>query len=454
MITLTNATILTVDSGDHFYEDGRVVVDNGRIAAVGPAAALPIQGEEVDLRGGLVMPGLINTHTHSHSSLFRNQADDLQLMDWLKKAMWPMEKRLSPQRAYAATALSCLEYLRCGITTYADQFYYADTIAQAAQRSGLRCFLAATVFTDPSPETADSFAAARAFVERWRGREDQTRVYPCIGPHAPYSVSGELFRKVVQLSRDYDLLIHTHISETEDENAQLRAQTGLSPTQWLESLGVFERPVLAAHSIHLDETDLEIYRRRGVHVTYNPVSNMKLASGVMPYRRMRELGIPISLGTDGAQSNNSMDLLRDLREGVLLQKVYERDATVISAREAVRMVTIEGAKALRMEQELGSLEPGKLADLIVLDPKSPRLTPLHRWDLDNLCGAVTFAACGGDVRDVMVGGTWLMKDRNVLAFDEEQVLREGQKASEYLIAHTRCTTADQRSVYEHDENPN
>ena len=151
MITLTNATILTVDSGDHFYEDGRVVVDNGRIAAVGPAAALPIQGEEVDLRGGLVMPGLINTHTHSHSSLFRNQADDLQLMDWLKKAMWPMEKRLSPQRAYAATALSCLEYLRCGITTYANQFYYADTIAQAAQRSGLRCFLAATVFYGPLP---------------------------------------------------------------------------------------------------------------------------------------------------------------------------------------------------------------------------------------------------------------------------------------------------------------
>lgn len=374
MQTLTNCTILTVDGQDRFYEDGRLTVEDGRITAVGRAEDLPLRGETVDLRGGLVLPGLINTHTHSHSSLFRNQADDLQLMDWLKKAMWPMEKFLSPERAYAATALSCLEYLRCGITTYADQFYFADTIAKAAQRSGLRCFLAATVFTDPSPETAD-------------------------------------------------------------ENRQIREQTGLSPTQWLEELGVFEQPVLAAHSIHLDEKDLDIYQRRGVHVTYNPVSNMKLASGIMPYREMRDRGIPVSLGTDGAQSNNSMDLLRDLREGVLLQKVTARDARVLSAREAVRMVTIEGAKALRMERELGSLECGKRADLIVLDPRSPRLTPLHRWDLEHLYGAVTYAACGPDVRDVMVDGRWLMQDRNILSFDEEEVLREGQRASAYLVEH-------------------
>ena len=435
MQTLTNCTILTVDGQDRFYEDGRLTVEDGRITAVGRAEDLPLRGETVDLRGGLVLPGLINTHTHSHSSLFRNQADDLQLMDWLKKGMWPMEKFLSPERAYAATALSCLEYLRCGITTYADQFYFADTIAKAAQRSGLRCFLAATVFTDPSPETADTLGAAVRFIQNWRGREETTHVYPCIGPHAPYSVSADLFRQVTELSRTYDLLIHTHISETEDENRQIREQTGLSPTQWLEELGVFEQPVLAAHSIHLDEKDLDIYQRRGVHVTYNPVSNMKLASGIMPYREMRDRGLPVSLGTDGAQSNNSMDLLRDLREGVLLQKVTARDARVLSAREAVRMVTIEGAKALRMERELGSLECGKRADLIVLDPRSPRLTPLHRWDLEHLYGAVTYAACGPDVRDVMVDGCWLMQDRNILSFDEEEVLREGQRASAYLVEH-------------------
>lgn len=433
MQTLTNCTVLTVDGKDTFFPRGRVQIHDGRILAVGAEENIPLVGEVVDLSGGLVMPGLVNTHTHSHSSIFRNQADDLRLMDWLKKAVWPMEKFLSPERAYAATALSCLEYLRCGITTYADQFYYSDTIAHAAQRSGLRCFLAASVFTNPSPETDDSFGAAVKFIQNWKGAEQQTHVYPCIGPHAPYSVSGPLFKEITELSRCYDLLIHTHISETLDENNQIREQTGLSPTQWLESLGVFEQPTLAAHSIHLSQEDMEIYRRNNVHASYNPVSNMKLASGILPYRQMRDRGIQISLGTDGAQSNNSMDLLRDLREGVLLQRVTAMDATVISSREAVRLVTIEGAKALRMEKEIGSLEPGKLADLIVLDPDSPRMTPLHREDLDNLCGAVTYSACGPDVRDVMVEGKWLMRDRTVLSFDENEVLRNGQAASEFLV---------------------
>lgn len=230
-------------------------------------------------------------------------------------------------------------------------------------------------------------------------------------------------------------MIHTHISETQEENEQIRGRTGLSPTQWLERLGVFQQPVLAAHSIHLSPQDLDIYRRYGVHASYNPVSNMKLASGIMPYQEMKRQGIQISLGTDGAQSNNSMDILRDLREGVLLQKVFASDATVFSSREAVRMVTIEGAKALGMDRELGSIETGKLADLIVLDPRSPRLTPLHRTDRNNLYGSVVYSAYGGDVRDVMVEGEWLVRDKSVLSFDEEEVLRHGQSASSYLVEH-------------------
>lgn len=435
MQTLTNCTILTVDGQDTFYPKGRIQIQNNKILAVGDEKSVPLAGEVIDLKGGLVMPGLINTHTHSHSSIFRSQADDLRLMDWLKKAMWPMEKYLSAELAYSATALSCLEYLRCGITTYADQFYFADTIAKAAQNSGLRCFLAATVFTDPSPETTDTLGAAVKFIQNWKGHEAETHVYPCIGPHAPYSVSGDLFKEIAALSQRYALLIHTHISETQDENDQIHAQTGLSPVQWLESLGVFEHPVLAAHSIHLSKEDFDIYQRYGVHVTYNPVSNMKLASGIMPYREMKRRGIQVSLGTDGAQSNNSMDLLRDLREGALLQKVNAMDATVFSSRDAVRMVTIEGARALGMEKVLGSIESGKMADIIVLDPASPRMTPLHRNSLDNMYGTVTYSACGADVRNVMVDGKWLMKDREIYSFDESEVLRQGQIASEYLVKH-------------------
>lgn len=433
MQTLTNCTVLTVDEKDTFYPHGRIQVEDGCILSVGDENDIPMEGTCIDLQGGLVLPGLINTHTHSHSSIFRNQADDLRLMDWLKKAMWPMERVLTSELAYAATALSCLEYLRCGITTYADQFYFADTIAQAAQRSGLRCFLAATVFTNPSPETTDTLAAAANFLEKWSGKSGH--IYPCIGPHAPYSVSGELWREVVALSQKYDVLIHTHISETEEENEQILAQTGMSPTKWLESLGVFQRPVLAAHSIHLSQEDLDTYQRYGVHVTYNPVSNMKLASGIMPYLEMCRRGIQVSLGTDGAQSNNSMDLLRDLREGALLQKVHHMDATVFSSREAVRMVTIEGARALGAEDMLGSLEPGKMADLIVLDPQSPRMAPLHRTELNQMYGALTYSACGPDVRDVMVDGEWLMRDRIVRSFNEQEILRQGQAASEYLVEH-------------------
>lgn len=432
-MTLTNCTVLTVDGENRFYPDGRVVVEGKYIKAVGPAQTIEAEGELVDLNGALVMPGLVNTHTHSHSSLFKNQADDLELMDWLQKAMWPMEKFLSAERSYAATSLSCLEYIRGGITTYADQFYFAEATARAASESGLRSFLAATVFTNPCAETDDTFGAAVKFVQNWQGREEETRVYPCVGPHAPYSVSGDLFREVAKLSAEYGLLIHTHISETLDENRQIMAQTGLSPTRWLERLGVLEQPVLAAHSIHLDETDMALYQQYGVRASYNPVSNLKLVSGIMPLRALRARGISVSLGTDGAQSNNSMDLLRDLRTGALIQKMQEKDATFLSALESVRMVTIDGARALGMEDEIGSLEPGKRADLIAFDPKSPRLNPLHRDSLNNLLATVTYSACGADVSSVMVDGRWVMREGAVLTLDETRVRKEAQEASEYLV---------------------
>jgi 5-methylthioadenosine/S-adenosylhomocysteine deaminase len=439
LFTLTNCTVLTVDGQDSIYPDGCIVIEGKRIKRVGPAQSVSPEGERVDLGGALVMPGLINTHTHSHSSVFKNQADDLELMDWLHKAMWPMEKYLSAERAYAATALSCLEYIKGGITTYADQFYFADATARAAQKSGLRSFLAATVFTNPCAETDDTFGAAVKFVQNWKGRQEETRIYPCIGPHAPYSVSGELFGEVARLSWEYGLLVHTHISETLDENRQLRERTGMSPTRWLESLGVLECPVLAAHSIHLDEEDLALYQTYNLRVSYNPVSNLKLVSGVMPMKEMRERGILVTLGTDGAQSNNSMDLLRDLRTGVLLQKMRERDATFCSTREAVRMVTIDGARALGMEHEIGSLEPGKRADLIAFDPESPRLNPLHRNSLNNLLATVTYSACGADVADVMVDGQWVMRSRKVCTLDEAEVRKNAQECSEYLVKHANLS---------------
>lgn len=437
LYTLTNCTILTINDRDDFYKHGRLVVSGNKILHVGDESQIQLEGEEVDMNGRLVMPGLINTHTHSHSSLFKNQADDLRLMDWLNKAMWPMEAHLNAERAMSGTALSCLEYISSGITTYADQFYFADAIADVASASGLRCVLGATVFDKPSVETDDTFAAACAFVEKWIGHEEETLVYPCLGPHAPYSVGAELFKKVAEFCRKNNVLLHTHISETQDENEQIRKRYGMSPTQWLESLGVLENRVLAAHSIHLDEKDMTIYAKRNIHASYNPVSNLKLVSGIMPYCALSDRGIQISLGTDGAQSNNSMDLLRDLRTGALLQKQFNNDPTLFNARKMVRLVTIEGARALYLEDKIGSLEQGKRADFIALDNESPRLCPLHRDSLANLYSTIAYSAYGADVSDMAVNGRWIMRDRNILTLQSEEVRNRAQQSSEYLVAHSR-----------------
>ena len=435
--TLTNCTILTVDGEDSFFPRGRMTVQGNTILRVGHEHELPLEGDVIDLEGRLVLPGLVNTHTHSHSSLFKNQADDLQLMDWLNKAMWPMEAHLNAARAQAGTALSCMEYISSGITTYCDQFYFAEAIAPVASKSGLRCVLGATVFEKPSVETDDTLRAACDFVEHWLGREEETLVYPCLGPHAPYSVSAEQFIRVAEFCRRHNVLLHTHISETQDENKQILAKYGKTPTQWLESLGVLENRVLAAHSIHLDEQDMELYARRNIHASYNPVSNLKLVSGRMPYRALREHGIQVSIGTDGAQSNNCMDLLRDLRTGALIQKLAENDATMFNAREMVRLATIEGAVALGLDWQIGSLESGKRADFIALDTKSPRLVPLHRDSLSNLYSTVAYSACGADVCDMAVNGKWVMQNRSIRTMNCEEVRKNAQEASEYLVSHAK-----------------
>lgn len=432
MQTLTNCTILTMNANDDFYAKGRIVLEGNRIVSVGSQEDIPLQGTVVDMNGKLVMPGLINVHTHSYSAALRNAADDLRLMEWLNTAIWPMEKKLSYDRSLAASTMSCLEYLQSGTTTYVDMFYYTDATAKAARRSGLRCLLAAAVFSDPIIETDDSAGAAEKFIRNYIGHEEETLVYPCIGPHAPYSVKADTWKKCMDIADKYGVLLHTHLAETEDEVRMIKEQTGMSPAAWLESMGVFDRPVLAAHSIHLDENDLDIYQRHHVSVAYNPVSNLKLVSGIMPLKEMWERGLVVGIGTDGAQSNNSMDLLRDLRTGVLIQKMHNNDPTFFPAREAVRMATIDGARAIGMEGKIGSLECGKYADLIALDCTSPRLSPLHIESLKNLYAAIAYSAYGADVTDSMVNGRWLMKDREVLSMDAAVVRREAQEASRHM----------------------
>jgi len=427
---LRHGIVLTVDETDDYYPDGCVVVENGIIAYVGSDTLRPEikDGDTtIDLSGKLVMPGLINTHVHSHSPLFRNFGEDVSLQTWLNAIMWPAESHLTEEQAYYAALHTCAESVASGVTTFADQFYFNAAVASAVEESGMRAVLCASIFENGKPDRGQTVLTAADFISSWRNRTPL--IMPGLGPHAPYSVSAEQWRSIVELSHSYGVLIHTHISETEKENQAFDAQYAVSPTQWLEKLGVFGCPTLAAHCVHLSDEDIAILSKNSVHVSYNPVSNLKLVSGIMPYARLRAGGVQISFGTDGAQSNNTLDLLRDLKTGVLIQKQRERDPSFFPVSEAVRLVTTAGAKALGLENILGSLEAGKQADIITLDMQQPHLQPLHTDSVKMLYTALVYCATGRDVSDTMVGGRWLMRDRKILALDVPSILRKTNSIS-------------------------
>lgn len=435
--SLINCCILTMDAEDTYYPDGTIVIEGNSIVDIGPKDQVTVCDEVIDMKGRIVLPGFVNTHTHSPSPLFRGLGDDLSLMDWLNNRIWPMEKHLSPETAYSGTALTCLEFLESGITSYADQYFFSTSIAEAAQRSGLRAFIAPTVFAGPSPETVDTIQSAVDFIEKYEGRQEETLVYPCVGPHAAYSCDDSTLKQVVEIADKHDLIIHTHISESQDENREIYEKTGLTPTQYFDSLGIMDQKVLSAHSIHLNQKDMEIFRKKQVAVTYNPLSNLKLTSGIMPMKELMENEVLISIGTDGAQSNNSLDLLRDLKTGALIQKQAVNDPTFLPAKEALKIITINGAKALGMEDKIGSLEKGKLADIISLDITHANLIPLHKPHVDNIYAAVVYSASGSDVADVFVNGKLLMRNREPMGIDRVSIVAEAQEASEYILKKSK-----------------
>lgn len=431
--SIINCSILTMDTEENYYPSGTLVIENDRIAEIGSADKITPRGNVIDFNRKIVLPGLINTHTHSASPLFKGMADDLSLMDWLKKVLWPAEKNLTGEIVYWGSSYSCLEFLESGITTFADQYFFSEYVGRAVQNSGLRGFIAPSVFTNGSPETQDTIQAAVNFIEKYKGKEEQTLIYPCIGPHAPYSCSSETLKTVAKIAASYNLIIHTHISETVEENREIFEKTGLTPTQYLDSVGILDHKVLAAHCIHVNQKDMELFRQKNVRISYNPISNLKLVSGIMPLKELMDQGVLVSLGTDGAQSNNSLDLLKDLKTGVLIQKQQYKDATFISAKEALKMVTINGAKALGMDHEIGSLEKGKKADLIALDTKKTNINPLHFNHVNNIYSAVVYASDGSDVSDVIVNGKMLMRDREHLHLNKEEILEQTRKGAKVVL---------------------
>ncbi|MDH3523185.1 MAG: amidohydrolase [Acidobacteriota bacterium] len=426
-LLVSGGTVVTLDAADTVLAGGAVAVVAGRIAAIGPAAELEAaypEARRVDAGGGIIMPGLVNAHTHAPMVLFRGLADDLDLMEWLQGHIFPAEaEHVDEEFVRWGTRLACLEMLRGGTTTFADMYYFEDVIAREVERCGIRAVLGETLIDFPAPdhETWDEAVAyTRRFVERWRGHE---RIRPAVAPHAPYTVSGEHLVAAHALAAELDVPLLIHLAEDRHEVADVRSRTGTTSIDYLDRLGVLQDRVLAAHVVWPTAAEIELLAERRVGVAHCPQSNMKIAAGVAPVPAMLAAGVAVALGTDGAASNNDLDLWEEIDTAAKLHKVVAADPTVVDARQAVRMATIEGARALDMEDEIGSLEVGKRADLVVVG-----VDGFHQQPHYGLYSLLAYSTKAADVDTVIVDGVVVVENGRVLTVDAAATLA---RAAEY-----------------------
>jgi 5-methylthioadenosine/S-adenosylhomocysteine deaminase len=438
---ITAAHVVTMDAADGVFSPGAVAIAGGRILAVGKESELLsryLPKQRISRPHSVVLPGLINTHTHAAMSLFRGIADDLPLMEWLTKFIFPAEaKNVSPEFVRVGTTLACLEMIRGGTTTFADMYYFESDVAAAVDACGLRAILGETWLDFPVPDhkdLAESIAVTRAFLEKWKGHP---RVIAAVAPHAPYTNSKESLVAARDLALEFKAPLLIHLSETKDEQRQIAEKYGMTPTKWLESIGFLGPNVLAAHGVWCDADDFRLLAARKVGLAHNPESNMKLASGILNVVAARKAGIDVGLGTDGvAGSNNDHDMWEAMDFAGKLAKVSTMDPTALPAKELLRMATIEGARAMKMEDRIGSLEAGKRADLVAVDLSGPRTQPL--WDLFS---TLVYAVKEGDVSLTMVEGRVLWDGRTVRTVDAAKTLREAEEWRSRIAASLKAAAA-------------
>ena len=424
-LVVTNGTVVTMDGNRRVLTPGAVAVDGRDIVAVDTPAAIASAYRakiSIDATGAVVMPGLINTHTHAPMVLYRGLADDLALMDWLQKYIFPAEaKTVTPAFVRAGTRLAALEMIRSGTTTYADMYYFEEEIARVTRAAGLRGVLGQTIIKFPvadakTPE--EGLARTERFIKEFASDD---LIVPAVAPHAMYTLEAATLKGARQLADRLHVPVIIHLAETGEEVRIAAEQHHATPVAYLESLGFFGPRTLAAHAVHVTAPDIEILKKRAVGVSHNPESNMKLASGTAPVPAMRQAGLAVGLGTDGAASNNDLDMFEAMRQAALLHKLESNDPRTLPAADVLEMGTREGAAALGMEQILGSLESGKRADLIVVSMSAARQTPMY----DPLSHLV-YVTRGDDVLTTIVNGRVLMRDRKVLTLDEPAVLAEAR----------------------------
>lgn len=437
-VILSGGCVVTMNRSFELFDPGAVAVRDGRIAAVGPAGQIADDyraAEIVDCVGCAVIPGLVNTHTHAPMTLLRGLADDLRLDVWLIGYMMPVEREfVRPRLCWLGTQLACAEMIRSGTTCFADMYYYEEAVADAAAHAGLRAVCAETVLRFPTPDALsydESLEHARDFIQRWQGH---ALITPAVGPHAPYTTTPELLQACVQVALDFDVPLLIHLAETAQEVEEHRAEYGMRIVPWLEEQNLFAARVVAAHCVHLDEEEMLMLRHYNVGIAHNPTSNLKLASGFAPVARMLELGLDVGIGTDGPASNNDLDMWEEMRLAALLAKGVISDPTALPARQALTLATLGGARALHLDESIGSLEPGKQADLVVVDLRGIHNTPRFARDPEALYAQLVYVGKSSDVRDVMCQGRWLMRDRQLLTLDEEALKAEAAEIARDIDA--------------------
>lgn len=428
-LTVAARHVVTMDAERRVITDGAVAISNGAIVAVGPRAEIrrKFKGQLVDMGESILMPGLINTHTHAAMSLFRGIADDLTLDQWLTQYIFPAEaKHVSPEFVRWGTRLACLEMLLSGVTSYVDMYYFEDVVAEETKRAGMRGVLGQTIIRFPVPDHKTPEAAlawTEGFLTRYK---NDPLITPAVAPHAAYTNSDETLRSARALATRHGVPLVIHLSETKKENDDIGAARRQTPTSLLDSLGALTGWTIAAHSVWMNDSDLDILRRRSTGVAHCPSSNMKLASGVAPVLQMFRLGIPVGLGTDGpAGSNNDFNLFEEIDLASKLAKVTSMDPTALPARKAVEMATIEGARAAGLDRKVGSLEAGKRADLIAIRLDQPHAVPMF-----DVYSQIVNTLKASDVTDVMVEGRWLVRGRRPLTLDAAAIRA---KAREYEV---------------------
>jgi len=422
---------------DKIQENLSITIESGRIKKIS-------EGEDscklnpkdfdkvIDGENKLVIPGFVNTHTHLAMVLFRGYADDLPLKRWLEEEIWPAERKLTAEDVYWASLLGIAEMIRSGTTTFADMYFYMDAVAKAVEESGIRAMLSyGMIAPKPGAKAKRELSIAQEFLEGFH-RSAEGRITVALSPHAPYTCADSVWKRTVELARKYQVMIHTHLSETEDEVERFLEERDLSPAEYLDMLEVFTVPVLAAHCVHLNLVDIGILARNKVSVAHCPGSNMKMGSGIAPVSSLIESGVNVAIGTDGVASNNNLDMLEEIRLAALAQKGLLADTTLIPAEKALQMGTLCGARALGLENEIGTIAEGKKADLIIFNLDKPHLIPQY-----NLISNLVYAASAQDVETVIIEGRIVMENEEIKTFDEEEVKNRVKKLQEKYARRTK-----------------